>query len=465
MSKVTRIAYSKHLNQGKYERLTGIARRLGKLRAEVWRRYGSVQGVELTHRQIRDQWLAEGREFDVPARLWKETLRDTFGDIVAYREAAKVKVRRAIWKRTRDDEDERKRLYTLLKKDEWLDAGYLRRMMRKHYKHGHTEVDNQIVLDSDCYAAFERDGQAWIKVMSLERGKRIAIPLNTNRLPSGTLRLILRGGRVEVHYAVEAEEVCSVRPAGEETVGIDKGYTEVFTDSDGDVHGEALGDLLSGESDYLKTKYQRRNKLKTIAEAKPHKRDKILRNNLGRKKLDERKRKHTARVRDKVFKAAHSVVDKAGRLVCEDLSSPISGGTYGKDHKRRLSGWVKGMMAQAIETVSRRRGSTLEIVNAAYTSQTDSRYGVLLGHRRGDAFYCYDGEVLDADANAARNVLSRLYDDEIRLYTPYGDVKDILLERTERFKQRLGLLNQDSSCRWDDLPINGERITFVANFG
>jgi hypothetical protein len=36
MSKVTRIAYSKHLNQGKYERLTEIARRLGKLRAEVW---------------------------------------------------------------------------------------------------------------------------------------------------------------------------------------------------------------------------------------------------------------------------------------------------------------------------------------------------------------------------------------------------------------------------------------------
>jgi IS605 OrfB family transposase len=449
MSKVTRIAYSKHLNQGKYERLTEIARRLGKIRAEVWQRYGSVQGVELTQRQIRDQWLAKGREFDVPARLWKETLRDTFCDVVAYREAAKVKVRQAIWKRTRDDEDERKRLYTLLKKDEWLGDSYLRRMMRKHYKHGHTEVASQIVLDSDCYTCFERNGQAWIKVMSLERGKRIAIPLNTNRLPSGTLRLILRGGRVEVHYAVEAQEVCSVKPAGEKTVGIDKGYTEVFTDSDGDVHGEGLGALLSSESDCLKAKYQRRNRLRAIAEAKPHKRDRILKSNLGRKKLDERKRKHTARVRDKVFKAAHSAVDKASTIACEDLTSPISGRMYGKDQTRRLSGWVKGMVGEAIEAVSRRRGSTLEIVNAAYTSQTDSRYGVLLGDRRGDAFYCYDGEVLDADANAARNVLSRLYDDEIRLYMPYGDVKDILLERTERFEQRLGLLNQDSSCRRD----------------
>jgi IS605 OrfB family transposase len=459
MSKVTGIARSKHLNQAKYERLVEIGRRLGKIRAEVWQRYGSVQGVGQTHRQIRDGWLAEGRRFDVPARLWKETLRDTFCDIVAYREAAKVKVRKAIWRRTQD-EDERKRLYTLLKRDEWLEESYLRRIMRKYYKHGRTTVDNQIVLDTNCYTAFVRNGQAWIKVMSLERGKRISIPLDTSRLPSGTLRLILCGGRVEVHYAVEADEACSTRPAGEQTLGIDKGYTEVFTDSDGDVHGEGLGELLSTESDYLKAKYQRRNKLRAIAEAKPHKRDRILRNNLGRKKLDERKRKHTARVRDKVFKAAHSVVDKAGTVACEDLTSPISGSAYSKDQQRRLAGWVKGMMAEAIEAVSQRRGSTLEIVNAAYTSQTDSRYGVLLGRRRGDAFYCFDGEVLDADMNGARNVLSRLYDDEIQLYTPYGDVKRILLERTERFKQGLGLLNPDSSCKRDDPTSTESELPF-----
>ena len=454
MSKVTRIAYSKRLNQGKYNRLTEIARRLGRLRAEVWQRYGSIQGVGLSDRQIRDQWMSEGRQFDVPARLWKETLRDTLCDIVAYREAAKVKVRKAIWKRTQD-ETERKRLYTLLKKDEWLESNYLRRTMRKHYKHGRTRVDNQIVLDTDCYTAFERKGQAWIKVMSLEYRQRIAIPLNTSHLPSGTLRLILRNGRVEVHYAVEASQVCSVKPCGEATVGIDKGYTEVFTDSDGDTHGEGLGELLSAESDYLKVKYQRRNRLSAIAKAKPHKRDRILNNNLGRKKLDQRQRKHIARVRDKVFKAAHSVVDKAGVVACEDLTSPIRGRVYGKDQKRRLSGWVKGLLAEATEAVSQRRGSTLAIVNAAYTSQTDSRYGVLLGRRRGEAFYCFDGEVLSADTNAARNVLSRLYDDEIRLYTPYRDVRAILLRRTEQFcaqqdfAQRLGLLNQDSSCTRD----------------
>ncbi len=119
MSKVTRIIYSDGLNQGKYEQLKEIAKRLGTVRQEVWHRYGAVQGVGLKHRQIRDDWLAQGRTFNVPSRLWKETLRDSKANIEAYREACKVEVRRKVWKRGKD-ETERKRLSTILKKDQWL---------------------------------------------------------------------------------------------------------------------------------------------------------------------------------------------------------------------------------------------------------------------------------------------------------------------------------------------------------
>jgi len=433
MNKVTRIAYSKNLNQGKVKHLSEIAQRLGKIRKEVWHRYGSIVGVGMTQRKIRDEWLAENRQFDVPARLWKETLRDTFDDILLYREAAKAKVRAVIIKRT-NDEQERKRLFTLLKYDRWNEDAYLRRMMRKHYKHGQTDVDNQIILDTGCYTAFEQNGQAWIKVTGLERGKRITIHLGTNRLPSGTLRLILRNARVEVHYAVDSA-VCSLIPCGEKEIGIDKGYSEVFFDSDGEKHGEGLGEMLSTESDFLKTKYQRRNKLSRIRETKPHKAENIKKNNLKRKKLDNRKQLHTKKVRDKVFKAVHSIVDKTKTIVCEDLSAPIkSGKRYKKDQKRRLSGWVKGLMQEALESVSQRRGSLLVLVNCAYTSQMDSRCGVLLGHRNGEKFYCFDGVVLDADENAARNILARKDDPQIQLWLPYKEVKSILLKRTEQFK-------------------------------
>ncbi|MCE2468836.1 MAG: hypothetical protein J4G06_12600, partial [Caldilineaceae bacterium] len=41
-----------------------------------------------------------------------------------------------------------------------------------------------------------------------------------------------------------------------------------------------------------------------------------------------------------------------------------------------------------------------------------------------------DGVVLDADANAACNILARLYDEEITLSMPYRDVRALLAERT-----------------------------------
>lgn len=446
MSKATRIAYSKNLNQDKLNCLTEIAARLGALRTELWDRYGSIAGVGLDQRKLRDQWVADKRKFDVPVRLWKETLSDTMADIALYREATKVKVRRAIYARTKD-KSEQKRLYALLKADCWLEDSFLRRMMRKYFKHGHTCVDNQIILDTGCYTAFEHGGKVWIDVMSLEYRQRIAIPLNTMVKPDGTLRVILRDDKVEVHYTIDVE---SKVDCGDVIVGIDKGYTEVFTDSDGEKHGLGLGNRLSSESDFCKEKYKKRNKLKSISKKKPH----VAKSNLGRKKLDKRKKRHDSNVRDIAFKAAHSVVDKAKVIVCEDLTSPIPDKKkYGKNQSRRLSGWVKGTMADAIETVSQRRGSSLSMVNAAYTSQMDSRYGTLLGQRTGDTFYCIDGVVLDADTNAARNILARRGDPEITLYTPYKQVKAILSRRTAEIQTRLGLLNQDTSCNRYQLAL------------
>ncbi|CAN5570900.1 hypothetical protein BH10CHL1_BH10CHL1_42070 [soil metagenome] len=438
---VTRVAFSKQLNKIKYDQLAELATRLGRLRTKVWDKYGSISGIGLGHRDVRDSWLDEERVFDVQARLWKQTLSDTMNDVITYREAAKVKVRKAIFHRTKDKE-ERKRLYILLKHDRWLDDLYLSRMMRKYFKHGHTSVDNQIVVDVQCYTAFKlKDkGKTWISVTGLIARQRIAIPLNTTVIPTGTLRLILRDGRIEVHYAIDAKQG---KACGEDTTGIDKGYTEAFTDSEGQRHGEGLGDKLSNNSDYLKLKYQRRNKLKAISDKKPQ----VKANNLGRKKLDQRKQKHQSSVRDICYKAAHSVVDKAKVIVCEDLTSPIPDKKkYGKNQSRRLSGWVKGTMAEALEMVSQRRGSSLSMVNAAYTSQMDSRYGVLLGTRNGDTFYGFDQVVQDADTNAARNILARHGDKDIFLYTPYKQVKAILLRRTAEVQTRLGLLNPGSSC-------------------
>jgi hypothetical protein len=58
--KVTRIAYSRGLNAGKYGQLVGQAGRLGRARSLVWDRYGSITGVGVSDRRIRDGWMVDG---------------------------------------------------------------------------------------------------------------------------------------------------------------------------------------------------------------------------------------------------------------------------------------------------------------------------------------------------------------------------------------------------------------------
>ncbi|MCI0490152.1 MAG: zinc ribbon domain-containing protein, partial [Blastocatellia bacterium] len=376
-------------------------------------------------RDIRDKWI-QTKPFNIPARLWKETLRDTFQDIEMYKQAAKSKVRKDIYQHT-NSKEERKRLFGLLKTEDWLQDSYLHRRMRHYFKHGKTTVNNQIILDSQCYKWFEHGGKGWIEVTGLIPYKRIAIPLSSTQKIKGTIRLIIKSDCVEVHHTVEIPEVKS---CGIGEIGLDRGYTEAFTDSDGERHGEGLGEVLSKESDYLKKKYQNRNKLQTIAEKKPHKADNIEKNNLGRKKLEERKRIHKERVRDIVSKAAHTVVDKADTIIHEDLSKPIkSDKSRTKDQKRRLSGWVRGLIAYALISISYRRGASVHSVNASYTSQVCHVCG-RFGERKNGKLYCeYCREEYDDDVNAAKNVKARNRDLEISLWMPHLEVKSILLRR------------------------------------
>ncbi len=393
--KVTRIAYSDGVNAGKYAALTEQARYLGQIRAKVWREYGSIAGVGVTDRDVRDRWLADGtaEKFGVLANAWKETLRDTIADIAMYREAAKVPVRRAI-ARLDVSEAERKRLYTALKRDAWPGDGYLSRLMRKHWNRGGSRVRNQIIVRSDQYSTWQHptSGNVWLSIPGIQRRSRVRIPLDTTLAPSGTLRLILRGNRVEVHYQIDASTMpSSQKPCGTGDVGVDKGYTEALVDNTGQQHGPGLGALLRSESDHRKRKGQVRGKLralaqKELAKGNQAKHDRIVANNLGTVK--RRRRAHTLnqQVRTIAFTAAHRVVDNAAHVVSEDLTKPFAARhSQGANTNRRLNQWTKGVLAEALSSVSERRSSALSLVNAAYTSQVAPCCSCLGSGQRGSA--------------------------------------------------------------------------------
>ena len=346
--KVTRVHHCKNLNKGKYQKLEDQAALPGLVRSEAWRRYGALAGPGFGDRKIRDAWMAEGRTFGVLANAWKETLRDSISDIKACREAAKEKVKQATRNRTSCDK-ERKRLYSLLGRNKWTDDSFLHRQMRRHFRHGVNHTHNQIIIRADMCKTFELDNQCWLKVPGIMPRQTIKIPLNTSKefSPEGTLRIILKHNNVEVHSRYEVEQT---HDCGANQVGIDKGYSEVFVDSDGDSYGDGLGNLVFEESDYLNQKYKRRNKLRSIAKKKPHKRHNIQKNNLGRKKLDKRQDNQKSKLKTLIYTATHKLVDKSSLIVCEDLTSPIlSRRNYGKNTNRRLNTWTKGIIADALE--------------------------------------------------------------------------------------------------------------------
>jgi IS605 OrfB family transposase len=452
MNNVTRVAYSKDLNPGKYAQLAQQAARLGRVRSEVWQRYGSAGGAQVRDRAVRDQWMGDGTgpSFGVLANPWKETVRDAMADIRASREAAKVRVREAIRWHTAD-EHERQRLYRLLKADRWAEDPYLARIMRKYWRRGHNHTASQIVVRSDQYTTWTlAEGEnLWLAVPGLERRSRVAIPLNTTVAPTGTLRLILRSGQVEIHYQVDASTLKSARrPCGTARIGVDKGYTEVLTDSDGQHYGTSLGQLLAAQSDLRNRKGQARAKLRAvrdraIAADDRAKAERIERNNLGTTKRNRQNARWRAQVRTVTYQAVNQVVDKAAMVVAEDLTKPFTGRKkLGRNTNRRLAAWTKGLTARALHDVPERRGSALVLVNAAYTSQVDPRTG-LLAVRRGDRLYLSGGVVMQADHAAAINILHRASDPGITLHTRYTTVWQILQDRADRQRTRLPV--QDSS--------------------
>lgn len=418
--------------------LAAICKTIGFVRADIWRRYGAMGTVGKSNQDIRAEIAAARLYSDLPVdgTIRNETTKNIIDDVLMYKAAAKVKVRQAIHVRTKDN-TEQKRLYALLRDDEWQADNFLRRQMRKHFRHGRSKVANQFIVRSDKQTMNLVDGRLAITIrIAKKHGKGITLVSTSSGknvdLTGRNLRVIVRDGYTEIHYAAEKEDG---RECGDKILGIDKGYTEAFTDSDGQAHGKNFGTVLTEYSDKAAATNRQRNKLHALEKSHREagriaKADRIKKNNLGRKKMDSRREATQDRLRTIAYQAAHSIVDKASVVVSEDLTLPIGKKQQWKQFNRRMSSWAKGVLADSLKSVCTQRKADHTSVNSAYTSQMDSTTGLLKGKRVGDKFYRENGDVLQADHNAALNVLARLSDREISRFTPYMEVRRILLARS-----------------------------------
>lgn len=418
--------------------LAGVCLAMGFVRADIWRRFGALGNVGKNALAIRTEITAGGYYCGLPVdgTIRAETTKDIVNDVLTYKAAAMVKVRQAVAARTRDTA-ERKRLFNLLRKDEWLTEPFLHRQVRKHFRHGVSHTANQFVVRSDKHSSEVVDGQLVVTIrIASKYGSDIRLVTTSSgknvNLMGSNLRIVVKGDYAEIHYATDKGDG---RICGDRSIGVDKGYTEALTDSDGQAHGLTFGSVLTKYSDKTAATNQHRNRLHALEKkhrsaGRTAKANRIQHCNLGRIKIDARRQKAQMHLRNIAFKAVHTILDKAAVVVSEDLTSPIAAKQQWKQFNRRMGSWAKGTLADALDSVCAQRKARHVLVNAAYTSQMDSPTGRLQGRRVGDKFYRENGDVLQADHNAALNVLARLGDSEITRFTPYKEVRRILLARS-----------------------------------
>lgn len=444
---VTRIALTHNIEPTSFKQLEEIARLCGVLRSELWNKYGSLKSWAVNKYEIDKQFRITHppSRYGLTSKLYERTLYKCIDEIHTYQDSVKSAVRDEIYRKT-DLEIERRYYLFLLNRRFWIDVlstrvKWLHCIIRKHFYRGHSNVRNQIVYNTDMYTVNQDGKYSILELATLSRGKRLVLPIHGNPDISGEIKVIIQpDNRVEIHYPKKVEKVVPSN-RNSEAVGIDRGFTEVYVDSEGEFYGSGLGKIIQQEVDRRVERGKKRGRLHSLAQKYEKKglhikAENIRKNNLGSDKMSRQKRRIEGKLKTLVFTATVQIFLKYGTVVYEDLTEPIKDkkGLKGKV-AARMSSWCKGLVADSIKQVSVRLSGQAIAVNAAYTSQADCRYGVLLGERKADSFHCFDGVVLQSDINAARNILARKDDAEITRYMKFTMVKSILLRRTEQFQE------------------------------
>ena len=410
-------------------------------------------------RVIRDEFVGEKyvSPYGLQARHWKLALQDAVEVWDKYWQAIFVCLKPKIYQKY-TDEVERRYAYWLLKcYPQFAElmqgnepepsfeiepsvrhqiSGYIRRTLKKlKGKPPKVKKIKTVKFDANCYEVFEHKGRQYIKLMTLERGKRVVIPLLGMANIKGNLSLVFHNG-LHVHIAQDLQPHIQSTDTIE---AIDFGYTEVMTDTQGETYGKELGEILTTSTNERHEKMQRRHKIhaleKKYRQTKPVKARNVRKYNLGRKKLDNKATRVRQTIEREINTAINELVEKRAPsiLVTENLRHSF---TYNKtkNMNRKFSSWVRGRIQDRIVFKALAKGFRHEQVNPAYGSQScPSCEFVDHRNRNGDSFKClFCGHEDISDRIAALNYARRYGDREIGLHMSCNQVNTILLNRFHR---------------------------------
>lgn len=456
--------------QSKLNQLYEIASRYKFIKNDIFGKYGSINGLgHISYpRKIRDEWIKThyADKFGLQARAWKQAFDEAFANIKSNWSNTITKVKQNLYKNPNFNLEEKHYAFYILRATDLLHKAitftefdlpkkfsklnirrdkvhkYLKSRLRKHLgKKPYQNKNRSFQIDENMYDCYkDRKDRLWLGIMGLVPRKRIKLQMTSSIEPRGNLRVVLLGQKIEIHNAVE---IPTLPLNGKENRALDKGFNAVITSSSGKKYGEGFNEILKAESDRLSKKNKKRNKLYVLAKKYEEKGDivkaeTIRKYNLGKKKYFHRKEDNLNEVKRFINYSLNSFFtkEKPSILVSEDLTFTSWTKKLSKKVKRYFSSWLKGYLQKRLDFKTMLNGVQQVVVNPAYSSQVCHLCGHF-GVRKEDKLYCIIHGELDADYNAAINILARMNDSEISVYTPYHKVRGILQER-------LRLSNQDS---------------------
>ena len=449
--------YSFPLSDEETEILEKTGKVLRNCRNYFFSRFYGIRSITKLEngRKLRDSLMKENltNVSRMPARYWKIALVHVLGNLKTLLENVKQKIRKAMYNNQNLSASDRHYMNTVLKKDkdlgevlnmkklseylyEKFDVNFrrLNSLIRRYYRRYRRKIPyshktNFLLLDADMY----RYEKGIIAISTVRKGRRIPIRLKDERIFKGNLtlkwdtRLIIYG---------TAKTECEVEENPEKVVAIDKGKRKLVTSTSGNSYGNGYSNLTRDLIDRQERKMKERQFYwnlyrKFLKSEKTLKAGNVLANNLGKKKFN----KFSERIREKSRSYINYELDlffdteKPMEIIKEDLTwENLNGKSKGKNFNRIISRWEKGYLDSQIEWKSEQRGIKITNVNPAYTSQIChicDNFGI----RDGETFTCpHCGNKMDADVNAAHNIMKRKQINEINIYTSASKVKEYYLK-------------------------------------
>lgn len=388
--------YSEKLPGDTMDFLRGIASDYCKVKNCVYERYSGIRSLgrltpvygilnEMRHCGLREQ-------LELPAVYYELAVAEAVTDIKSHWGTVRNKIGRLISANENLGEKDRFYLRTVLrmnnvyagilnrqeyempKNAQGLDIDVKRlnnllcRLTRKYLTQPETDRADSFRVSPNGYSY--RDGAICI-VCRVPR-KRIPIPLRDSRTFDRQIQVHIREDSVALAVPVEAR----IRKHADytNTVYIHIGYRDMFTLSNGNIYGEALGDIVTPETERLETKNRERQRLGviqggSIEDGNLEKAGNIEANNLGKFKYERQKARERHRTETFINAEINRMLrtEKPARVV---ITRPVTVNrkvSWSKAANRRLSRSFYGYIRERLEYKCRVNSVELTEMNSRGT--------------------------------------------------------------------------------------------------